>query len=53
MRYIRDGIYMIGVKPVAELAYPRSDLHDVSVRVRRDEYTILGAPYRTGWTPCG
>jgi hypothetical protein len=40
---------MIGVKPVAELAYPCGDLHDVSTRVKRDEYANLGTPYQTGW----
>ena len=52
-RYARDSVYVIGVKPVAELAYPCSDLHDVSRRVERDEYAVMGAPYQTGWIPCG
>ena len=47
MRYVRDSIYVIGVKPIAEFAYPRSDLHDVSRRVERDGYAILNAPCRT------
>ena len=44
MRYIRNSVYVISVKPVAELAYPCSDLRDVSTRAKRDWYAILGAP---------
>ena len=49
--YARDSVNMISVKPVTELAYPCSDLHDVSIRVGRGENVILGAPYQTEQIP--
>jgi len=53
MGYVRDGIYMVSIKPIAELAYPCSDLFDVLKRVKGDDRAALGAPYQTGLIPCG
>ena len=49
----RDSVYMINIKATTELAYPRSNLRDVSARVKCKEHVFLGAPYQTEYIPCG